>query len=471
MKTDEVIEEILEELARDEGRARTRRWACSTFFKRAAVAASRGGSRAPRVETTISSTTSSSASSSTSRSSAGACSPGACAPSAARKKTGRGVEFADHRDYAAGRRLPLPRLERLPALRSPALRLYEEEEDLTIYFIVDCSRVDGLRRRREASTTRKRARGGARLRRAREPRPRDASSPRPTRSSSACRRRAARRASSRCSASCASSSRRARPTSSDSAARRSWRSTSAAASPCCISDLYDPAGFERGINVLRYNKFEPFVLHIVDRERGAARSSRATCASTTARPATSARSPSPPKVLERYGARLRRVPRRDRALLHLAAGAVLPRRREHAVRRAHPARLPARRVPALMHALRRPAPRDAARRSAASPAALVVVFYILKLRRRPVPVPFSQHLGADPARQGGDEPVLAAQAPALAARCSSRCSRCSLLALGDPRTAASLDQGRNLVVLSTPAPRCRRPTSTPHAARRRRRTR
>jgi uncharacterized protein (DUF58 family) len=31
-----------------------------------------------------------------------------------------------------------------------------------------------------------------------------------------------------------------------------------------ISDLYDPAGFERGINVLRYNKFEPYVLHVVD---------------------------------------------------------------------------------------------------------------------------------------------------------------------------------------------------------------
>jgi hypothetical protein len=33
-----------------------------------------------------------------------------------------------------------------------------------------------------------------------------------------------------------------------------------------ISDLYDPAGFEAGINVLRFNKFEPYVLHIVDSE-------------------------------------------------------------------------------------------------------------------------------------------------------------------------------------------------------------
>jgi hypothetical protein len=31
-----------------------------------------------------------------------------------------------------------------------------------------------------------------------------------------------------------------------------------------ISDLYDPAGFEAGINVLRYNKFDPFVVHVTD---------------------------------------------------------------------------------------------------------------------------------------------------------------------------------------------------------------
>ncbi|MCU0658957.1 MAG: DUF58 domain-containing protein [Polyangiaceae bacterium] len=32
-----------------------------------------------------------------------------------------------------------------------------------------------------------------------------------------------------------------------------------------ISDLYDPAGFEEGINVLRYNRFEPLVIHINNR--------------------------------------------------------------------------------------------------------------------------------------------------------------------------------------------------------------
>ena len=31
-----------------------------------------------------------------------------------------------------------------------------------------------------------------------------------------------------------------------------------------ISDFYDPDGFEAGLNTLRYNKFEPYALHVVD---------------------------------------------------------------------------------------------------------------------------------------------------------------------------------------------------------------
>ena len=31
-----------------------------------------------------------------------------------------------------------------------------------------------------------------------------------------------------------------------------------------ISDLYDPAGFEDGINTLRYHKFEPYVIQVFD---------------------------------------------------------------------------------------------------------------------------------------------------------------------------------------------------------------
>ena len=31
-----------------------------------------------------------------------------------------------------------------------------------------------------------------------------------------------------------------------------------------ISDFYDPSGYEEALNVLRYNKFEPFVVQVID---------------------------------------------------------------------------------------------------------------------------------------------------------------------------------------------------------------
>src|SRR5262245_56066964 len=52
------------------------------------------------------------------------------------KKTGSGVEFADHRDYAPGddfRYLDWAAYQRFDRL---LVRLFEEEEDLSIYFIV-----------------------------------------------------------------------------------------------------------------------------------------------------------------------------------------------------------------------------------------------------------------------------------------------------------------------------------------------
>ena len=66
------------------------------------------------------------------------------------KKSGSGVEFADHRDYQPGddfRYLDWNVYQRFERL---LVRLYEEEEDLAIYFIVDASASMALRRRREA---------------------------------------------------------------------------------------------------------------------------------------------------------------------------------------------------------------------------------------------------------------------------------------------------------------------------------
>jgi uncharacterized protein (DUF58 family) len=36
-----------------------------------------------------------------------------------------------------------------------------------------------------------------------------------------------------------------------------------------ISDFYDPEGFEAGLNTLRYNRFEPFVLQVYDLKEAA----------------------------------------------------------------------------------------------------------------------------------------------------------------------------------------------------------
>src|SRR3954463_7018976 len=55
------------------------------------------------------------------------------------KKKGSGVEFADHRDYTAGddfRSVDWSVYQRFGKL---LVRLYEEEEDLSIYLIVDSS--------------------------------------------------------------------------------------------------------------------------------------------------------------------------------------------------------------------------------------------------------------------------------------------------------------------------------------------
>jgi uncharacterized protein (DUF58 family) len=65
------------------------------------------------------------------------------------KKVGAGVEFADHRDYAPGDDLRYldwsvyARLDRL------LLRLFHEEEDLHIYFLLDVSRSMTLERKLE----------------------------------------------------------------------------------------------------------------------------------------------------------------------------------------------------------------------------------------------------------------------------------------------------------------------------------
>jgi uncharacterized protein (DUF58 family) len=181
------------------------------------------------------------------------------------KKSGSGVEFADHREYQPGddfRYLDWNVYQRFDKL---LVRLYEEEEDLAIYFIVDASASmafgDGkklkyakkvcaalayvglanLDRVTIVSTSDKitdrmpQTRGKARIfkvfRFLREITPEGV-------------------------------------TDLGDALKTFVAQNKRRGLAVLISDLYDPAGFEKGINVLRYNKFDPFVVHVVDPTEG-----------------------------------------------------------------------------------------------------------------------------------------------------------------------------------------------------------
>jgi uncharacterized protein (DUF58 family) len=179
------------------------------------------------------------------------------------KKSGSGIEFADHRDYQPGddfRYLDWSVYQRFDRL---LVRLFEEEEDLAIYFIVDASSSMGFGEAKKlryakrvaaalgyvglanldrvsiVSTTDKvmdrmpGTRGKARIfkvfRFLRELDP-------------------------------------GGQTDLGDAMKTFVAQNKKKGLAVLISDLYDPQGFEKGINVLRYNKFDPFVVHVVDKE-------------------------------------------------------------------------------------------------------------------------------------------------------------------------------------------------------------
>src|SRR3954468_13714430 len=177
------------------------------------------------------------------------------------KKTGSGVEFADHRDYASGddfRYLDWHAYQRFDRL---LIRLYEEEEDLSIYFIVDTSSSmafgDGEKLRQAKRLCAALAYVGlANLDRIAIVTATDEISGRmpQTRGKARIFRifRFLRDV-------------RAEGTTDLGEAMKTFVAQHKRRGlAVLLTDLYDPQGFERGINVLRYNKFEPFVLHLVD---------------------------------------------------------------------------------------------------------------------------------------------------------------------------------------------------------------
>lgn len=177
------------------------------------------------------------------------------------KKTGSGVEFADHRDYVAGddfRYVDWAAYQRFDRL---LIRLYEEEEDLSIYFILDTSASmafgDGEKLRHAKRLCAALAYVGlANLDRIAIVTANDEISGRMPSTRGKARIFRIFRFLAQARAEGTTDLGEAMKTFVAQHKRRGLA--------VLLSDLYDPVGFERGINVLRYNRFEPFVLHIVD---------------------------------------------------------------------------------------------------------------------------------------------------------------------------------------------------------------
>jgi uncharacterized protein (DUF58 family) len=176
------------------------------------------------------------------------------------KKSGSGVEFADHRDYVAGddfRYLDWNVYGRFGRL---LVRLYEEEEDLSIYLVLDVSSSMGFGKKKLRYAKRLCAAlayvGLANLDR--------------ITIVAATDRIESRLPTARGKARIFKVLQFLRPleprgvTDLGDAMRTFVAQHKRRGLVVLLSDLYDHHGFERGINVLRYAKFEPLVLHVID---------------------------------------------------------------------------------------------------------------------------------------------------------------------------------------------------------------
>jgi uncharacterized protein (DUF58 family) len=177
------------------------------------------------------------------------------------KKTGSGVEFADHREYTAGddfRYLDWHAYQRFDRL---LIRLFEEEEDLSIYFIIDASSSmgfgDGAKLKQAKRLCAALAYVGlANLDRVTIVAATDEVSGRMPATRGKARIFRIFRFLRGVTAEGQTDLGDALKTFVAQHKRRGLA--------VVLSDLYDAKGFEKGINVLRYNKFDPFIIHIVD---------------------------------------------------------------------------------------------------------------------------------------------------------------------------------------------------------------
>ena len=178
------------------------------------------------------------------------------------KLVGSGIDFADHRQYTPGddvRNLDWRVYRRTEKL---FLKLYEEEEDLHIYFLVDTSRSMHLGSPNKWALARKTTAALAYIGLCNL----DRVSIVPF-SSNVTGRMAPTRGKSqifkvfdfleRCEP--------GEQTTMEDAFRTFVNENKRAGLVVVISDFYDPRGFEEGLDVLRYHRFEPMVIQLFDR--------------------------------------------------------------------------------------------------------------------------------------------------------------------------------------------------------------
>lgn len=177
------------------------------------------------------------------------------------KKTGSGIEFADHREYVPGddfRYLDVNVYQRTGKL---LVRLFEEEEDLSVYVIVDTSGSMGMGDPQKLDYAKKIAAALSYVALANLDR---------VSVLSFNERMDGRLAPTRGKNRIFKVFDFLRPlqadgtTSLEDALRTFAAQNKRRGVAIVVSDLYDPRGFEAGINQLRYAKFEPYVLQLFD---------------------------------------------------------------------------------------------------------------------------------------------------------------------------------------------------------------
>lgn len=177
------------------------------------------------------------------------------------RKTGSGIEFADHREYAPGddfRYLDWNLYARTGRL---LLRLYEEEEDLSVYILLDVSRSMAFGSPSKLDYAKRLAAALGYIALANLDRVSIV-----TFSDGIEGRLAPTRGKNRI----FKAFEFLRPvvpegrTGTADAMRTFVAQNKRRGVAILISDLYDPDGFEGGINTLRYNRFEPYVIQVFD---------------------------------------------------------------------------------------------------------------------------------------------------------------------------------------------------------------